>query len=387
VRVLVVNAGSSSLKLSVLDAADKVLAGSDEPLPAPGELGSTIEGFLAAAPRVDAAGHRVVHGGADLHEPVRADPEVLDLLRGVSHLAPLHNASALEAVEAARQAVPGVPHVLCFDTAFHAGLPAAAATYGVPWEWRERFGLRRYGFHGLSHDYATGRCAEILGRAREDLRIVSCHLGAGASLAAVAAGRSVDTTMGMTPNEGLVMATRSGSFDPGALLLVLRSSGLGVDEVEDVLERRSGLLGLSGISGDMRDVLAAADRGSERARVAVAVYLRSLRAGIATMATAMGGLDALVFTGGVGEGSARVRAEACSGLDGLLDVSLDAGVNEAAEAGDREIGAAGGVRVTVVKAREDKQIATEVRRLLEGSEPSSVESHSVGPSAPGASLR
>jgi acetate kinase len=263
------------------------------------------------------------------------------------------------------QTRPALPLVACFDTAFHATLPQAAAVYGVPWRWTEEWGVRRYGFHGLSHAWASRRAAAMLDRAPESLRTVTCHLGAGASLCAVDRGVSVDTTMGFTPMEGLVMATRSGSLDPGALLWVQRRQGLSPEQVEQTLDREAGLLGISGRSGDMREVLSAAREGSERSQLALDVYLHRLRACIASMAAALGGLDALVFTGGVGERSSQVRALACSGL-GFLGVSLDKDLN-GSSAPDALLSPPDSKVVTlVVAAREDLEIAREVRGVLAG---------------------
>ena len=232
---------------------------------------------------IEAVGHRVVHGGTSFTGPVTIDATVVAEIARLADLAPLHQPKALAALEAVSQAFPGIPAVACFDTAFHSGLPAAAATYPVPREWRQRWGLRRYGFHGLSHSYAAGRAAELLGRSTGlppvGWRLVTCHLGAGASLTAILDGRSVDTTMGFTPLEGLVMATRSGSVDPGMLLWLQMSAGMLLDELADGLENRSGLQGLSGTS-DMREVLAAVDQGAPDARSALDVYIHRLRAGI-----------------------------------------------------------------------------------------------------------
>jgi acetate kinase len=269
---------------------------------------------------------------------------------------------ALAALRAVRAATPGVPHVACFDTAFHATLPAAAATYPVPREWRERFPLRRYGFHGLSHAHAARRAAELGGRPVEELRTVTCHLGAGSSLAAVDGGRCVDTTMGFTPLEGLVMATRSGTVDPGLVLWLARPERLGLDEVADGLEHRGGLAGLAG-TADMREVLALAGDGDPDAALALDVLTHRLRAQIAAMAAALGGLDALVFTGGIGERSAPVRERTGEGL-GFLGVALDEARNAAATP-DADVGAAGAaVRAFVVAAREDLEIARQVRAAL-----------------------
>lgn len=346
-RVLVVNAGSSSLKLSLLGADDTVLA-------RPAGLDD-----LAGMPAPDAIGHRVVHGGREFTEPVLIDEYVERRLRALVALAPLHQPKSIEGIDAVRAALPGLPEVACFDTAFHAGLPAAAATYALPAAWREKYGLRRYGFHGLSHAYASRRAAELAGTAPGVPRTVVCHLGAGASLCAVDGGRSVDTTMGFTPLDGLVMATRSGSVDPGLLLWLMRNEGMSADALAGALEHDSGLTALAG-TPDMREILAREDAD---AALALGVYLHRLRAGIAAMATSLGGLDALVFTGGVGEHAPRIRQGAAGGL-GLLGVALDPERNEDAR-GDAEIGAAGApVRVFVVTAREDVEIARGTRQAL-----------------------
>jgi acetate kinase len=346
VRVLVVNAGSSSLKLRLLGPADELEASRDLQ---PGDP-DALAAALAALPVPDAVGHRVVHGGERFRSPARLDDEVVAALAQLIDLAPLHQPAALAGIEAVGRALPGVPAVACFDTAFHGTLPAAAATYALPRAWRERFALRRFGFHGLSHAYAARRAGAG--------RVVSCHLGAGASLAAVRDGACVATTMGFTPMEGLVMATRSGDVDPGLVLWLLRH-GLDVDDVERGLDREGGVKGLAG-DADMAAVLA---RDDEAARLAVDVYVHRLRAAIASMAAAMDGLDALVFTGGVGEHAPAIRARAAGGL-GFLGVALDAEANAVAAA-DADIGAPGAaVRTMVVTAREDLEVAREVRALL-----------------------
>jgi acetate kinase len=345
VNVLVANAGSSSLKLSLLGP-------DDEPL----WTGSAAEGLRELPERPDAVGHRIVHGGERFRAAVRLDDEVLAALGELTELAPLHQPKSLAAVEAVARALPDVPAVACFDTAFHATLPAAAATYALPREWRERYGVRRFGFHGLSHAYASARARELVGGAN---RVVTCHLGAGASLCAVRDGRSVDTTMGFTPLDGLVMATRSGSVDPGLVLWLGERTGLDAGELADALDNRSGLLGLAG-TGDMRELL---ERDDDDARLALDVYIHRLRAGIGAMAAALGGLDALVFTGGVGERAPRVRELACVGL-GHLGVALDGRRNASAE-GDATVSAAGApVAVLVVRSREDVEIARQTRALL-----------------------
>jgi acetate kinase len=361
VRILVVNAGSSSLKLRVLDDGDVVAADDG---PATDEPERALSGFLDGAPAPDAVGHRVVHGGPEFRQSVLVDDEVAGRLEALSDLAPLHNPPALAAITTLRRLRPALPQVACFDTAFHATLPDAAAVYAVPWTWTERWGVRRYGFHGLSHSWAGRRAAELLGRPAAELRLVTCHLGAGASLAAVSGGRSVDTTMGFTPLEGLMMATRSGTVDPGLLLWLQRHQRLGAEEIEHALDRDSGLLGVSGVSADVPDVERAAGAGDRRAALALDVYHHRLAAGIAAMAAAMGGLDGVVFTGGVGQHSATVRAAACGRL-GFLGVKVDAARNQAVAGDDADVSAeAASARTLVVHAREDLEIAREVQRVL-----------------------
>jgi acetate kinase len=355
VRVLVVNAGSSSLKLRLVGDGDEQLGERD--LAADEELVDL--GDLAQA---DAIGHRVVHGGTRFREAVVIDGAVVQELRALTELAPLHQPKSLFAMDVVGRALPAVPAVACFDTAFHATLPPEAFTYPLPRAWRQRFPIRRYGFHGLSHAYAARRAAELLERDPSELRIVTCHLGAGASLTAVRAGRSVDTTMGFTPLEGLCMATRSGTVDPGLVLWLVQRGDLGAADVEHALEHDAGLAALAG-DADMRAVLAAAEAGDADARLGLDVYVHRLRAGIAAMAAAMAGLDALVFTGGVGENAPAVRAFAADGL-GFLGVRLDPDRN-ALPATDRDISAAGAdVRTLVVRAREEVEIARQVRRVL-----------------------
>jgi acetate kinase len=388
--VLVVNAGSSSLKLRILGPADEVIASADLS-PWDGRPDDpALHRFLDGAPGIDAVGHRVVHGGHRFTAATPIDDEVVAGIGALTGLAPLHQPRALAGIAATRSALPTVPEVACFDTAFHAGLPAAAATYPLPAAWTRRFGLRRFGFHGLSHAYAAGRAGVRASSALRPRpgdggtgpqghrgvpggrspgpahRVVTCHLGAGSSLAAVLDGRCVDTTMGFTPLEGLVMATRSGNVDPGLIIWLLRHGGLSVDEVSDGLEHAAGLAGLAelpGGSGDMRDVRLAAARGSPGARLALDVHAHRLRAQIAAMAAALGGLDTLVFTGGIGEHQAAARAEAAGGL-AFLGVALDRDRNDSARP-DCDISAAGAaVRTLVIAAREDIEIARQTRAAL-----------------------
>jgi acetate kinase len=361
-RILVVNAGSSSLKLRVLGPGDVIDGAADLAAPRGVTDARELESAIRSLGAVDAVGHRIVHGGTVFSGPVRLAPGVVRRLEALTDLAPLHQPKSLAALAAVTTVLPDVPAVACFDTAFHATLPPAAYTYALPPEWRKRWELRRYGFHGLSHAYASRRAAEILGRPPQGLRIVTCHLGAGASLAAVLDGRSVDTTMGFTPLDGLVMATRSGSVDPGLVLWLAEHVGMPPAELAATLERRSGLLGLAG-TADMREIVAGAAAGRPEARLALDVYVHRLRGAIAAMVAALGGLDALVFTGGVGERAPIVRALAADGL-GFLGVALDPVRNESGPE-DREIGVDGTrVRILVVAAREDVEIAREVRRVL-----------------------
>jgi acetate kinase len=361
-RVLVVNAGSSSLKVSLLGEDDRLLAERDFEVSEGRLHDSELAVVVRSMEGVEAVGHRVVHGGPRYPASIRIDHEVIAYLASISDMAPLHLPSAVAGITALRGLLPRVPAIACFDTAFHSNMPAAASTYAIPLDWRDRYGIRRYGFHGFSHSYAARRAADMLRRPQSELKVVTCHLGAGASLAAVSGGRSVDTTMGFTPLEGLVMATRSGTVDPGMLLWLQRHAGIGETELSETLDQHSGLQALAGTS-DMREVLKRMSAGDEAARLGFDVYVHRLRGLIAAMTAAMGGIDALVFTGGVGENSPAVRAAAVSGLRYLgleIGPTLNASVVE-----DADISASGaGVPTLVIKAREDIEVAREVRRIL-----------------------
>ncbi len=362
-RVLAVNAGSSSLKLSIVTqttgAAQSQAVPASRGVAEPAALREAIAGLG----KVDAVGHRIVHGGTVFTAPVLIDTRVRARLESLTDLAPLHQPASLAALDVVSDALPGTPAVACFDTAFHARMPPAAATYALPPQWRQRWSLRRYGFHGLSHAYCSRRAAELAGD-RPGLAVVSCHLGAGASLAAVRDGRSLDTTMGFTPLEGLVMATRSGSVDPGLVLWLEEHAGTPPGELAATLEHRSGLLGLAG-TADMRLIIDRADAGDPRAARAFDVYIHRLRASIAAMAAALGGIDVLAFTGGVGENAPRVRERAADGLE-FLGIAVDPARNTAGQPGpDFHIGASGApVATVVIAAREDLEIAAQVRSLL-----------------------
>jgi acetate kinase len=361
-RILTVNTGSSSLKLSLIEfPGEGLIADAELDLGADATRAGGFEGLDRALARLGAAdaagvGHRVVHGG-DRNAPAIVDDDVLAEIDALDELAPLHNRVAAAAIREMRAHIPNVPHVACFDTAFHAPLPAAAVHYALPAEWVDRFGLRRYGFHGLSVAWSVERAADLLGRRPETLSIVVAHLGSGASATAVRGGRSVATSMGMTPLEGLVMGTRSGSVDPGILVHLLRN-GIGVADLEDGIAHRGGLQALYG-PGGMRAIEAAAGTGDARARHALDTFVFRAAAEIAGAATALDQLDALVFTGGIGEHSAAVRELTCRRLS-VLAVPAP---HEAAVDIDRLI-AAGPPAVAVVRAREDLVIARQVHELV-----------------------
>jgi acetate kinase len=365
--ILVLNAGSSSLKVRVLDAADAITAELELDRWDGSADDAELREFLDEQTGIGGVGHRVVHGGRKFTEAVLIDDDVLAGITELSELAPLHQSRSIAGIEAAMQAMPDVPEVACFDTSFHADMPAAAATYALPGAWRRRYGLRKYGFHGLSHAYAAGRAAQMSESPGDaELRVVSCHLGAGSSLAAVQGGRSVDTTMGFTPLDGLVMATRSGSVDPGLIIWLEQHAGMSADVISTGLETASGLAGLAALphsSGDLRHIRQSANAGNAGARLAIEVHNHRLRGMVAAMAAAMNGLDTLVFTGGIGEHQPQVRAEAAAGLS-FLGVAVDPERNQATSA-DGDISADGAaVRTLVVTAREDVEIARQVRRVL-----------------------
>jgi acetate kinase len=399
-RVLVLNSGSSSQKSALFELRDVVSPDPQPPLweakiewnqgsavlKARNSRGNKTEKEVSAAERqgaiermletlwsgetavgknaseINVVGHRIVHGGPKLKEPIRVTPEVKKTIADAAAFAPLHNRAELEGIETIERVVGPVPQVAVFDTGFHRTIPPAAALYPGPYDWQDK-GIRRYGFHGINHEYCSKRAAQMLGRDISQLRIVSSHLGNGCSLTAIAGGKSVDTTMGFTPLEGLMMGTRSGSIDPGILTYLLRETGIGGQEIDDILNQRSGLLGISGISSDMREVEAAAQSGDQRAQLAFDMFVHRLRKGIAEMAAVLGGVDVLVFTAGIGENSSAVRAGACSGLH-FLGIELDSEKN-AHTRGDQEISATNsGIRVLVIHAQEDWAIAQDCARVL-----------------------
>ena len=317
---------------------------------------------------IDVVGHRVVHGGPRNEEPVLLTPDVKSEIAAVSAFAPLHNRAELEGMELIEELLGVVPQVAVFDTGFHRKMPPASVVYPGPYQWFED-GIVRYGFHGINHQYCASRAAQLLGRSLDSLKLVTCHLGNGCSLAAVRDGHSIDTTMGFTPLEGLMMGTRSGSVDPGILTYLMRLGRLQAQGIDDLLNKESGLLGISGISGDMRDIVASMKRGHARAKLAFDIYVHRLQAGVGAMVAVLGGMDALVFTAGVGENSVEVREAVCRQL-AFLGLKLDAVKNERPSI-DEDIAASDStVHVLVIRAQEDWAIAKECWRLVRESSPS-----------------
>ena len=392
-KVLICNAGSSSLKFSLFEAmAETLLAdGTLDWATTPARLTFriqdgpkqqkevTLRGHAEAMTRllqelrsgaaaelggtggIEAVGHRIVHGGPNYTQAVLITPEVQRALSDLAELAPLHNKAGSEVIQVVTENLPGVPQVAAFDTAFHATLPEPARTYPIPQKWTREWGLRRYGFHGLSHAYCTRRATELLGRA--NLRLIIAHLGNGASVSAVANGICQDTSMGFTPMEGLMMGTRSGSVDPGLLIYLLREKGLNVEQLDHALNYESGLLGVSALSADMRQLLGAQGQNPD-ARLAIEIYVHRLQQTIGALAATLGGVDALVFTAGVGENSAEIRARVCANLD-YLGLKLDRGANTKGKT-DQDIAALDSPgRILVIATREDLTILREMKILLQ----------------------
>jgi|SRR6185436_10187456 acetate kinase len=317
--------------------------------------------LLKKATEVNAIGHRIVHGGPTLSEPSRLTPEVRKAIADVASIAPLHNQAGLQGIDLSSKLFPGTPQIAVFDTGFHRTLPDEAKIYAGPYSWYEQ-GIRRYGFHGINHEYCAQRAAQMLARDLSSLKIITCHLGNGCSLAAIDAGKSIDTTMGFTPLEGLVMGTRGGSFDPGILIHVLRS-GTDLPDLDETLNRESGLLGVSGISSDMREIVKAMNGGNARARLAFEIFIHRLCAGIAAMTASLRGVDALVFTAGIGENSADVRQAAGERLR-FLGIGVDEAKNSSAHLDGEISDKDAGVRVLVIRAQEDWAIAQKCERML-----------------------
>jgi len=316
---------------------------------------------LVSASEIAVVGHRVVHGGPRYEEPVLITPEVKSAIAAASEFAPLHTGAELEGMEIVQKLLGPIPQVAVFDTGFHRNMPLSAAVYPGPYEWFES-GIRRYGFHGINHQYCATRAAKLLRRDLASLKLVTCHLGNGCSLAAISEGRSIDTTMGFTPLEGLMMGSRSGSVDPGILTYLMRQGRLQAHEIDEMLNKKSGLLGISGISGDMREILAAMKQGHQRARLAFDIYAHRLQAGIGAMVAVLGGIDALVFTAGVGENSPEVRSAACGKLE-FLGLKLDDAANAKVSADEDVATRDSRVRILVIRAQEEWAIAGECWKL------------------------
>ncbi len=317
---------------------------------------------ISAPSEIDVVGHRVVHGGPRYEHPALVTPEVKSAIAKVSAFAPLHNRAELEGMEIIGKLLGTVPQIAVFDTAFHRKMPQSAAVYPGPYEWFAE-GIHRYGFHGINHQYCAGRAARLLGKDLKSLKLVSCHLGNGCSLAAIQGGRSIDTTMGFTPLEGLMMGTRSGSMDPGILTYLMRQKGTSGNRLDEILNKESGLLGISGISGDMRQILAAVKDGHDRAKLALDIYVHRLQSGIGAMVAVLGGVDALIFTAGVGENSPEVRAATCENFS-YFGLKLDSDKNRQIGS-DQDIAAAdSSVRVLVIHAQEDWAIARKCWKLV-----------------------
>ena len=321
------------------------------------------KGVIADMKEIDAVGHRVLHGGASFTASQIVTPTVMDAIRENIILGPLHNPANIAGIEACQEMMPGTPNVAVFDTAFHQTMPDYAFMYAVPYEYYTRLKVRKYGFHGTSHRFVSKRAAQMLGsETGEGLKIIVCHLGNGSSLSAVKDGKCCDTSMGITPLEGMVMGTRSGDLDPATLQYIMKNDGIGIEEMTNILNKKSGLLGVSGVSSDMRDLTAAAEAGNERAILAHNMLTYRLKKYIGAYAAAMGGVDAIVFTGGIGENDDKVRAAAVEGLE-YMGVKLDAGKN-ATTRDDGFIQAADSkVKLMVVKTNEELAIARDTLEL------------------------
>jgi len=396
-KILVVNCGSSSIKYSVFEAKsiEEIASGLVERIGSKSAALTHRVGSHSVALEIDArdhrqgleqvlgilhggevkaveslmeiiaVGHRVVHGGDTFFESTSIDDRVLDAIKDWAELAPLHNPPNIAGIEAAQILLPGIPQVAVFDTAFHQTMPEKAYIYPIPYELYKRHRIRRYGFHGTSHEYVARRAADIIGKPLESLKILTCHLGNGCSVAAVMDGKSMDTSMGFTPLEGLVMGTRSGDIDPSIIFYMIDKEKLSAEEVENVLNRRSGLLGISGVSNDVRDIKREADGGNRRARLALEIFAYRAKKYVGAYAAAMGGLDAIVFTGGIGENDPTIRSMICADLE-FLGVKLDGELNATASKDAGVISSRDSpVRVLVIPTNEELMIAMETLRLVE----------------------
>ena len=395
-KVLVINAGSSSLKYSFFESdTGAVLAkggaeriGLDnacivhikgdqekvtimEDLPDHKEavekvleiLTSPDLGVISSMMEIDAVGHRVVHGGEKFSHSVIITPSVKGAIRACFDLAPLHNPPNMTGIEACEAAMPGVPQVAVFDTAFHQTMPAAAYMYALPYELYEEYRVRRYGFHGTSHGYVAMRAAAMLGRPIEELKIITCHLGNGSSIAAVKNGKSVDTSMGLTPLAGICMGTRCGDIDPAIVTFLMQKEGLDTKGIDSLMNKKSGVMGVSGVSSDFRDLYTAADEGNKRARLALDMFIYQCKKFIGSYAAAMGGVDAVVFTAGIGENTYQIREGAVEGL-AFMGIEINKEMNKGTRGVEKNVSAAGSkVQVLVIPTNEELAIAKETEKL------------------------
>lgn len=397
-KVLVINAGSSSLKYKLIDMdteavmakglcerigidgsklthtpenCDKVVIEKDMPNHSVAiklvldALTDKDHGVIADMSEISAVGHRLVHGGEFFSGSVLITGEVKKAVEECNPLAPLHNPANLTGVAACEEAMPGVPNVGVFDTAFHQTMPSKSYMYGIPYEYYEKYKIRRYGFHGTSHNYVSHKVAELIGKPIEELKIITCHLGNGSSIAAVDGGKVVDTSMGLTPLEGLVMGTRSGSIDPAIIPFLAKNEGLTVDEIDSILNKKSGVLGISGVSSDFRDLSAAAEEGNERAALALEMFVHSVKGYIGRYASIMGGVDVITFAGGVGENDIATRAKILEGHE-FMGVKIDEAKNKVRGV-DAEISADDSkIKVFVVPTDEELTIARDTKKIIEG---------------------
>ncbi len=397
-KILVLNCGSSSIKYKLFDMTtkeilaqggiekiglkgsflkltlpngEKVILNKDIPEHTVGvefifqTLTSEQYGALKSLKELDAVGHRIVHGGERFSESVILNKEALDAITACNDLAPLHNPANLKGVAGVSALLPGLPQVGVFDTAFHQTMPDYAYMYAIPYELYEKYGIRRYGFHGTSHRYVSKRVCEFLGIQPEGTRIITCHVGNGGSVSAIKDGKCIDTSMGLTPLEGLMMGTRSGDIDAGAVTFIMEKEGLNATGVSNLLNKKSGLLGVSGVSSDMREIQAAVDAGNEKANLAQTMYYYRIKKYIGTYAAALGGVDVIVFTGGVGENKDDSRERACEGLE-FMGVKLDKELNKTIHGEEAVISTPDSkVKVVVIPTDEELMIATDTMTLLQ----------------------
>ena len=394
-KILVINAGSSSLKYQLIDMDTKAVlakglceritldgsklnhtpAGGEKvviesPMPTHAEAIKLVidalvdenHGVISSMDEIGAVGHRVVHGGESFSGSVVIDDAVKGALRECIELAPLHNPANIIGIEACEKVMPSVVQVGVFDTAFHQTMPEEAYLYGIPYEYYEKYKIRRYGFHGTSHNYVSGKAAELLGKDIKDLKIITCHLGNGSSVAAVKGGKVIDTTMGLTPLAGILMGTRSGDIDPAIVTFLMEKENLGIDEINAVLNKKSGVFGVSGVSSDFRDLSAAADEGNNRAKAALNMFCYGIKKYIGSYAAAMGGVDAIVFTAGVGENDCATRSAIVEGLE-FLGVKIDAEKNKLRGQAIDVSAEGASVRTLVIPTDEEMMIAIETERL------------------------